>query len=523
MLFALTSLAQDFEQLQKITPDHRKANEAFGHSLDVKGDYAIVGKPFERRDAGPPIFSYSAGSAYIYKRNEDGEWEEHQKLIPESVGYSVVFGFAVRLWDDYAFVSSRDDQTNSSGEDQGRSLGSVYVYKRDCDDVYQKIQKLGITPDSTLVSGSFGMDVVVDDGYAFISDSDLIDTMFMGGYHHTGGEVYAFELEGDSIWRYRQTLVPDQRHRDQEFGLSLAYENGVLAIGAPGDDGAILPEYGAVYLFEKNQNGLWEQSEKLVEDDQYSGKRFGFSVDMQNGQLAIGAPLDSRDENGEGWVPFSGAVYVFEKNADQHWTQQEKLIPQDRKTGYMRFGWTVCLQDNYLAVGADSDYDEDKQNFTSSDREGSVYIFERNDSIWLEKGNLFSWESTVEDHFGRAVAFNQDELWVGATGEKTDQFGIMIGPYAGAVYVYKTDDIQFEEEIPTSFSLYPNPTANYLNIEMNACDILDIEIYNSLGQKVLEIKEPQYEVIDVSHLSVGTYQMRIRSIRGTETQSFSRR
>ncbi|MBT7617832.1 MAG: T9SS type A sorting domain-containing protein [Calditrichaeota bacterium] len=60
----------DWTQQVKLTTDDATREDAFGRSVSISGDYAIVGVPFAGGDIGP-----SEGSAYIYNQFENGiEW-----------------------------------------------------------------------------------------------------------------------------------------------------------------------------------------------------------------------------------------------------------------------------------------------------------------------------------------------------------------------------------------------------------------------------------------------------------------
>ena len=77
-----------------------------------------------------------------------------------------------------------------------------------------------------------------------------------------------------------------------------------------------------------------------------------------------------------------------------------------------------------------------------------------------------------------------------------------------AVYVATPVGI---EEVPTNdlISLFPNPTNGIVNLNIDEVDNLKIEIYNSLGAKVLE-EQLQSNKIDLSMLSEGVYFYRLK-------------
>ncbi len=67
---------------------------------------------------------------------------------------------------------------------------------------------------------------------------------------------------------------------------------------------------------------------------------------------------------------------------------------------------------------------------------------------------------------------------------------------------------------PQRAIVYPNPVQNNLHIK-SISDIRSINVYNGLGQKVLQSKQ---EIIDMSHFSKGLYFLQIHTESGIETK-----
>jgi hypothetical protein len=72
--------------------------------------------------------------------------------------------------------------------------------------------------------------------------------------------------------------------------------------------------------------------------------------------------------------------------------------------------------------------------------------------------------------------------------------------------------------------IYPNPTTGELRIQMNknTCErVNEIEIFDMYGKNVGLQKFPSFEeegVVDISHLSAGTYFIKIKTLKKTCTQ-----
>ncbi|MCH7496096.1 MAG: choice-of-anchor D domain-containing protein, partial [Candidatus Marinimicrobia bacterium] len=94
----------------KITASDGVPNDQFGVSVSISGDYAIVGAEF-RDDNGT-----DAGSAYVYKRSGTS-WAQEVKLLPADGAADDRFGISVSISGDYAVVGAwlDDDNGTNSG------------------------------------------------------------------------------------------------------------------------------------------------------------------------------------------------------------------------------------------------------------------------------------------------------------------------------------------------------------------------------------------------------------------------
>jgi hypothetical protein len=71
-------------------------------------------------------------------------------------------------------------------------------------------------------------------------------------------------------------------------------------------------------------------------------------------------------------------------------------------------------------------------------------------------------------------------------------------------YVLSVANIETER-----FTMYPNPTTNVLHFEGFEAENIDVEIYDILGKKVLYSSIASNRPLDVSHLNVGMYVIKI--------------
>lgn len=109
----------------KLTPNDGAAQDNFGAAVDVDGDFAVIGAPFDD-DKGP-----NAGAAYLYQRDPRGRgWVQRKKLLA-SDGYSGdEFGRSVALEGATTVVGSWNSDVPYYSSVLWLNAGAVYVFDR---------------------------------------------------------------------------------------------------------------------------------------------------------------------------------------------------------------------------------------------------------------------------------------------------------------------------------------------------------------------------------------------------------
>lgn len=120
--------------------------------------------------------------------------------------------------------------------------------------------------------------------------------------------------------------------------------------------------------------------------------------------------------------PGAGACYVFQRS-EKGWVQAQKLIGSDTTAGDA-FGNNVGLSGDTAVVTAPNDDDHGSNS-------GSVYVFERQPTGWVQTAKLTALDGTASDEFGTSVAIDGDIIAVGAW---TAPYG---GAQTGAAYVFE--------------------------------------------------------------------------------------
>jgi len=193
------------------------------------------------------------------------------------------------------------------------------------------------------------------------------------------------------------------------FGDSVAIGRDWLVVGAPGAGGT-----GAAYVF-RRAGVSWVEHAKLTASDAAAGDRFGASVALDGGTIAVGAW--GHDAAGEE----SGAAYVFAWDGDA-WRQRARLVASDADAGDS-FGASVSVSRGTVAVGAYANSDAGASS-------GAAYVFERRVGAWGEQAKLTASDAAKADYFGWSVSVEADRLVVGARGSDEAAWN------AGGVYVF---------------------------------------------------------------------------------------
>lgn len=396
------------------------ASSQMTHCMSLWGDRVAVGAPGhssassgingDENDESSP----SSGAVYVFVRTETG-WKQEAFIKPESPGDGDLFGFSVALVADTLVVGAPQEGGGSPGRN---------------------------------------------------GDQDSNDTP-------QSGAVYVFEHDGEH-WEQVAYLKTDEPVTGDELGRSIALQrDGELAarrivagayhdksssggVNPPSRDEAA-PNSGAAYIFE-HRDGDWTQVARLKASNPDPGDQFGASVSVSDRAVVVGAPWEASaatsddPDQDDNEAMFSGAVYVFEHDADNDAWSQTAYLKAHNAAEQVRFGNALSADGNTLAVGAftepsaatgiDPDQDDD-----SAPEAGAVYIFDRSEDGWEQTAYIKASNTGAGDRFGGAVALRHNALAIGASLESSAETGVSASTTpgaqanddalgAGAVYVY---------------------------------------------------------------------------------------
>jgi hypothetical protein len=433
-LFSTGLHAQDWNEIIKLAASDRALNDNFGYSVNIAGDYAIVGAYMEGEDASGGSTLSEAGSAYIFYNN-GGSWVQQQKIVASDRAANDWFGRSVAISGDYAIVGANGEAIDASNT----AAGSAYIFAKDQGGVNNWGQVQKIVASDRAANDNFGWSVAISGDYAIVG-AYLEDHDASGGSTmSSAGSAYIFAKDQGGInnWGQVQKIVASNRAFSDWFGYSVAISGDYAVVGANREDedasgGNYLTDAGSAYIFAKDQGGVnnWGQVLKIVASDRESSDYFGRSVAISGNYAIVGADLEDIDAiNRE-----AGSAYIFYKDQDgiNNWGEVQKIVASDRAV-LDRFGYSVSISGDYAIVGAYQE-DHDASGGNSLVNAGSAYIFYNNGGSWQQQQKIVASDRAGGDGFGWSAAISGNYAIVGAYMEDIDVSNVD----AGAAYLFTT-------------------------------------------------------------------------------------
>ncbi|MDF1811863.1 MAG: choice-of-anchor Q domain-containing protein, partial [Verrucomicrobiales bacterium] len=435
------------------------ADDRFGYRVAISGDTIAIGARLA--DTG----GSNTGQVNIFTRT-GGVWTEAQVIGDADDGTisdSDTFGTSVSLDGNRLIIGSpaEDNPTNS---------GAAYIFDRA--DASSAFTLTGIlNADDETARDSFGWSVAAD-GENFVIgarqanltyDIDAINQIEIPDY----GAAYIFSgtgsptqvgtrLDGDFANITRLTLETD-------YGRRVAIEGDFAIVGQPkgAKDPANADERtGQAHVFRKNNNGTpgnatddtWDLIATLApptnadDNDDYFG--WGVNISADGSVAVVTAIYDDNPSN-------SGALYVFEQNADGDYDYQGRIKLTDA-TSNDNLGRKVDISSDGKVIITGVPGDDD-----GGSGSGSAVIYDVRDTGTYPNGwssfftsvNIASdgvkllpsldVTSTASDQFGYAVAIDAtgNRIVVGAWDDDypTDDNSNNNSRDRGSAYVYDWD------------------------------------------------------------------------------------
>ncbi|MDF3027795.1 MAG: gliding motility-related protein, partial [Fluviicola sp.] len=126
--YVFTRTGTTWAQQQKIVASDRAANDNFANSVSISGDYAIVGTQYEDENSSGGATLSSSGSAYVFSR-AGTIWTQSNKIVASDRAADDNFGKSVAISGDYAIVGAPYEDEDAAGANTLGDAGSVYIFK----------------------------------------------------------------------------------------------------------------------------------------------------------------------------------------------------------------------------------------------------------------------------------------------------------------------------------------------------------------------------------------------------------
>lgn len=366
--------------------------DRFGYSVAADGKTLVVGAQLERSgisDDQNDDSTPGGGAAYVFEKQANGVWVQQAYLKATSPKKGDRFGNSVAISGDTIAIGVRDESSDAVG-----------------------------------VNGTSSTKV-----------------------KRNSGAVYIFK-RSSGRWTQQAYIKSSNADEGDFFGVTIALDGDILAVGANGEDGAStgvngdlsnnsVGNNGAVYVFER-VGETWTQSAYLKPAHANKGNEFGEALSVSGQTLVVGMYTSKPDNMG-------GSVYVFTKVGGL-W-QQEAILKASNLAVGGNFGYSVSLDGERLAVGAIGEDSaavgiDGDQSDTSASNSGAVYLFERQAATWTQKAYIKASNTDASDQFGFHVALKDRVLLVSAPYESSNATNINgdqrnnDASRSGAVYLF---------------------------------------------------------------------------------------
>ena len=334
-------------------------NVRFGYAVAVDGSRAAV------TELGPGF----APRVHVYEDDGNGAWSSTARIDLPAIGSSA--NHVVELEGDRLAVLQFDGSVAYVYDNDGSGWALTDTLERVPAAASSSFSDLDLEGDRILL-GSPG------------------DDQFAGG----AGAAYVYELVGGA-WQLDQKLFASDAAAVQFFGNAVALVGDQAFVGASSRTNSVgTIQGGGIYVFEK-LGGTWVETALIEESD--PTLRFLGRALASDGTRILASIREAPEER------------VVEYTWDGlRWERTEVITPV-AACFLCNYGSPVRLEGSWLAVG-------------SSSRRGGVHLYRDVQGTWMPYRLLqlsFDWGkgggSLFDTGFGRALALQDDTLFVGAT------------------------------------------------------------------------------------------------------------
>ena len=283
-------------EVTKLTAHDAASQDAFGVSVSISGDTAIIGASIKDQESG---------AAYIFDRHYGGPdaWGEVAKVTAADAEPFTRFGSSVSISGNRVIVGSPRDS------DDGTRSGSAYIFARNRGGANAWGQVVKLTASDARERETFGASVDINGNTALVGAPDDNTANVPGAAY-----IFARNQGGTNAWGEVVKLTASDSAADNFFGSSVSLSGRRAVVGASGA--------AAAYIFARHRGGMnaWGEVGKQTNGGVDVADVFGISVSLDNDTLVVGDyghfSILPRPDGTEQLTFRPGAAYVFVSDTD---------------------------------------------------------------------------------------------------------------------------------------------------------------------------------------------------------------
>ncbi len=323
-------------QQAKLLASDGAAEDFFGTSVDIDGDYIVVGAPSKIVNG-----MESAGGIYVFYRSGD-QWNQQAILAASDPDSGDQLGRAVAISGLYLIAGAPYNDVSAQPD-----RGNAYIFSRSG---ATWSQHAIISPTFGLPGDHIGKSVDID------GDKVLIGAPYDDNNNKVNaGCVYAYKRTGN-LWYAEYHFLPQSAQEDSHFGEAVAIDDTTVVIGWPQLDysGFLSLGIACVYFY----NGTtWYRHSDIIPSEQREGLSYGSEVGISNGVIVVGVP-----QNHVGYAYAQGKAWVYQQHGSQ-W-QVTRSIVDDHGQPHDYFGFGIGIDAHEVIIGS----------YAKNDNSGKVYF-----------------------------------------------------------------------------------------------------------------------------------------------------
>ena len=398
-----------------------KAGDEFGEAVAIQNNVAIVGSP-DQSDF--PLYEVSDGKVFIFiDPASTNEWE----IIREVTGEDATEFFGACLALHYSNGNYFAVVGAPRGNRYGQYSGGAYYFNVQTDASKDQDYPLHLVQKERHGGAHFGSSVA-------ISEVNGQVRVAIGAYgHRQKGAVFMYTRAKDGTLTDELILYGSVSKSGGEFGYSVAFNDNLVAVGAP------VLRHGTVFVFALTASGTFDQVSYVSAPATASGDNtddtdnsvyyyFGGSLAVGNGFLFVGSPLSNlRGQN-------SGSVYIYDITDSYTPNFIQTLFPSVHDSIGLEYGWSMSYDVVYKKLLVGSCF-KDSGSYLG----GEAYVYtQKGEGYFLEAAlhaNKYLTGRTKSESsmslFGKGVDIYGDSVIVGAPFGNGEQYR------SGDVYFFK--------------------------------------------------------------------------------------